>query len=174
MNGMLKKFLPDEFVKDIFHIKAEQLKERGIKGIITDLDNTLVAWDRPDATPEVIEWLEGMQQAGIRVTIVSNNNELRVKAFSEPIQMPFISKANKPLGTAFRRAVKLMGTKKEETVVIGDQLLTDIFGGNRQGLHTILVIPVATSDAKVTTFNRNLESFIMERLRRRGLIYWEE
>lgn len=171
---MLKKFLPDEFVKDVFHIQPDELKERGIKGVITDLDNTLVAWDRPDATPEILEWLESMQQVGIKVTIVSNNNELRVKAFSEPIKMPFISKANKPLGSAFKRALKQMGTKKEETVVIGDQLLTDIFGGNRQGLHTILVIPVAQNDAKITTFNRNLESFIMERLRKRGLIYWEE
>lgn len=171
---MLKKFLPDEFVKDIFHIKAEDLKARGIKGIITDLDNTLVAWDSPTATPEIIEWLGSMQEVGIRVTIVSNNNKLRVRAFSEPIQIPFIAKANKPLGLSFRRALKLMGTRKEETVVIGDQLLTDIFGGNRRGLHTILVIPVATSDAKITSFNRKLEAQIMGRLKRRGLIKWED
>ena len=171
---MLKKFLPDEFAKDIFHIKADALKERGIKGIITDLDNTLVAWDCPEATPEIIEWLVGMQDAGIRVTIVSNNNHLRVNAFSEPLQIPFVAKANKPLGGAFRRALKLMGTGKEETVVIGDQLLTDIFGGNRRGLHTILVVPVATSDAKITSFNRKLEAKIMGRLKQRGLITWEE
>lgn len=171
---MLKKFVPDEFVKDIFHIKADDLKARGIKGVITDLDNTLVAWDCPTATPEVIEWLTSMQEAGIRVTIVSNNNQLRVNAFSEPIQIPFVAKANKPLGGAFRRALKEMGTRKEETVVIGDQLLTDIFGGNRSGLHTILVIPVAASDAKITTFNRKLEAQIMGRLKRRGLIKWEE
>lgn len=171
---MLKMFLPDEFVKDVFHINADELKARGIKGIITDLDNTLVEWDRADATPEIIEWLEGMIQAGIQVTIVSNNNDLRVKTFSEPIQIPFIAKAQKPLRKSFGRALKLMGTKKEETVVIGDQLLTDIFGGNRKGLHTILVIPVATNDAKITTFNRKLESFIMGKLKRRGLISWEE
>lgn len=174
VSEMLKKFLPDEFAKDIFHIKADALKERGIKGVITDLDNTLVAWDCPEATPEIVEWLAGMQNAGIRVTIVSNNNHLRVNAFSEPIQIPFIAKANKPLGGAFRRALKLMGTRKEETVVIGDQLLTDIFGGNRRGLHTILVIPVATSDAKITSFNRKLEAKIMGRLKQRGLITWED
>lgn len=171
---MLKKFLPDEFFKDIFQIKPEDLKARGIKGVITDLDNTLVAWDCLAATPEIIEWLGGMQAAGIRVTIVSNNNKLRVSAFSEPIQIPFIAKANKPLGNAFRRALRLMGTRKEETVVIGDQLLTDILGGNRSGLHTILVVPVATSDAKVTSFNRKLEAKIMASLKRRGLITWEE
>lgn len=171
---MFNNFMPDEYVKDVFHIKPETLKKRGIKGIITDLDNTLVAWDCEDATPEIIEWLKEMKEAGIQVTIVSNNNELRVKTFSEPIQMPFISKAQKPLRKSFQRALKLMGTKKEETVVIGDQLLTDIFGGNRKGLHTILVVPVASSDAKITTFNRKIEGFIMEKLKRRGLIRWEE
>lgn len=171
---MLKKFLPSDFVTDVFQLRAEDLKKRGIKAVITDLDNTLVAWDQSNATAEIIEWLTSLKEAGIKVTIVSNNNELRVKAFSEPIEMPFISKANKPLGSAFRRAMRLMQTKKEETVVVGDQLLTDIFGGNRQGIHTILVIPVATNDAKITSFNRNLERFIMNKLRKKGLIYWEE
>ena len=75
MNKLYKRFLPDEFVKDVFHIKPEKLAAKGIKGIITDLDNTLVEWDRPDATPEIIEWLKGMRDVGIQVTIVSNNNE---------------------------------------------------------------------------------------------------
>lgn len=171
---MLKKFLPDEFVENVLKITPEMLLEKGVKGVITDLDNTLVAWDRPDATPEIIEWLTSLKKAGLEVTIVSNNNELRVKAFSEPIDMVFVSKANKPLTSGFKRALKLMQTKRSETVVIGDQLITDILGGNRAGMHTILVIPVATNDAKITTFNRNLERFIMNRLRRRGLVYWEE
>ena len=67
-----------------------------------------------------------------------------------------------------------MGIEKEETVVIGDQLLTDIFGGNRKGLHTILVVPVATSDAFFTKFNRMIERRIMAGLKRRGMITWEE
>ena len=75
MGNVFKKFLPDEYVKDIFHITPEKLKENGIKGIITDLDNTLVEWDRPEATPEIIDWLAGMKEADILVTIVSNNNE---------------------------------------------------------------------------------------------------
>lgn len=171
---MLKKFLPKGFVEDIYQIKTEHLNERGIKGMIIDLDNTLVAWDCLDATVEVAEWLKQMQQAGIRIVIVSNNNEERVKRFAKPLQIPFVSKANKPLGGAFKRAIKILGTKKRETIVVGDQLLTDIFGGNRQKIHTVLVNPVAASDAKITTFNRNLESFIKERLRKRGLVYWEE
>lgn len=79
---VLKKyFLPDEFVKSIFHISPQKLKERNVKGIITDLDNTLVEWDRPSATPRLIEWFQEMKDHGIQVTIVSNNNEKRVKLF---------------------------------------------------------------------------------------------
>lgn len=166
--------MPNEYVKDVFYILPETLKNKGVKGIITDLDNTLVEWDRPEATPEIIEWLTGMKDAGILVTIVSNNNEARVKAFAEPLGIPYVHKANKPLNKSFVTARKLMGIKKEETVVIGDQLLTDILGGNRKGLHTILVVPVATSDARITTFNRMIERKIMAGLKRRGLITWEE
>lgn len=111
---LLKKFfLPDEFVKNIFHITPEKLKERNVKGIITDLDNTLVEWDRPSATPRLIEWFEEMKEHGIKVTIVSNNNERRVKLFSEPLGIPFIYKARKPMGRAFKRAVSGMDLKKK-------------------------------------------------------------
>lgn len=113
MRVLLKKFfLPDEFVKNIFHITPEKLKERNVKGIITDLDNTLVEWDRPNATPRLIEWFEEMKEHGIKVTIVSNNNERRVKLFSEPLGIPFIYKARKPMGKAFNRAVRNMEPEK--------------------------------------------------------------
>jgi len=167
-------FLPNEYVKDIFRMTPEKLKNKGIRGVITDLDNTLVEWDRPDATAEIIEWMRDMREAGIHVTIVSNNNEERVKAFSEPLGIPFIHRARKPMGKAFRQAVRQMGIPKEQVVVIGDQLLTDIFGGNRSGLHTVLVVPVASSDGLATRFNRKVERMIMRKLERQGLIDWEE
>lgn len=172
---MLKKFfLPDEFVKNIFDITPEKLRERNVKGIITDLDNTLVEWDRPSATPRLIEWFAEMKENGIKVTVVSNNNEKRVKIFSEPLGTPFIYKARKPMGRAFRKAVKNMGLKKEDVVVIGDQLMTDVLGGNRHGYHTILVVPVASSDGFFTRFNRQIERRILSALRRKGYIQWEE
>lgn len=174
VQGLLKKFLPSRHVKSIFQITPEYLKEKGMKAIITDLDNTLVAWDRPDATPELLEWFAEMKKAGIKVLIVSNNNQKRVSAFSQPIDIPYIFEARKPMGKAFRRAVKLLGVKKEETVVIGDQLLTDIFGGNRGGFYTILVLPVAQTDGFWTKFNRRIERRIMNFFKRKGLIQWEE
>lgn len=171
---MYQFFIPSEFVRSVFHITPELLKEKGVKGIITDLDNTLVEWDRPDATPKLIEWFANMKAAGIQVTIVSNNNAMRVQAFANPLGIPFIYKAKKPLGKSFRRALEIMKLKKEEVVVIGDQLLTDVFGGNRQKLHTILVIPVAKSDGFVTKFNRLIERRIFRYLDKKGQVTWEE
>ena len=171
---MLKKFLPDEHVKSILDIQPEELKERGIKGIITDLDNTLVEWDRPNATPELIKWFEQIKKHNILVTIVSNNNELRVKEFSDPLQIPFIFRARKPMARAFNKALAEMKIKKEEAVVIGDQLLTDVLGGNRGGFHTILVVPVAQTDGFFTKFNRFTERRIMNWFRKKGMIQWED
>ncbi|KMY50877.1 YqeG family HAD IIIA-type phosphatase [Peribacillus loiseleuriae] len=171
---MLKLFLPNEHVKSIFEIKPEDLKKKGIKGIVTDLDNTLVEWDRPSATPKLIEWFDSMRDHGILVTIVSNNNETRVKSFSDPLQIPFISLARKPMRRSFRRAVEQMGIKREEAVVIGDQLMTDVLGGNRGGFHTILVVPVVQTDGFWTKFNRKIERRILAFFRRKGMIEWND
>jgi HAD superfamily phosphatase (TIGR01668 family) len=169
-----RKFLPSEFVKSVFDITPERLLEKGIRGIITDLDNTLVEWDRPDATPKLVNWLKSMKDAGIQVTIVSNNSELRVKSFADPLGIPFIYKARKPMGKAFIKALNTMDVKREEVVVIGDQLLTDVVGGNRIKLHTILVLPVAKSDGFFTRFNRLVERRIFKALKRKGFVTWEE
>ena len=171
---MLNDFLPDQHVKNIFEITPQALKEKGIKGIITDLDNTLVEWDRPLATPKIIEWFEEMKRNKIKVTIVSNNKEGRVKAFSDPLNIPFIFAARKPMGRAFKKAMLQMGIKKEEAVVIGDQLLTDVLGGNRSGFHTILVVPVAQTDGFFTKINRTIERRILNWFRKKGKITWED
>ncbi len=171
---MLKHFLPDQHVKNIFEITPESLKRKNIKGIITDLDNTLVEWDRPSATPELMQWFEEIKKHGILVTIVSNNNENRVKFFADPLGIPYIYQARKPMGRAFIRALREMDLKKEETVVIGDQLLTDVLGGNRSGFHTILVVPVAQTDGFFTRINRTVERRILNWFRKKGQLNWED
>ncbi|MFB1050742.1 YqeG family HAD IIIA-type phosphatase [Paraliobacillus sp. JSM ZJ581] len=171
---MLKRFLPSQHVQDIFEITPMMLKEKGIKGIITDLDNTLVAWDVADATPEIIEWFKEMEENGIRITIISNNNEKRVKLFSEPLKTPFVYSARKPLSKAFKRAAKQMKLSKDEIVVIGDQLMTDVLGGNSAGFYTILVVPIVQTDGVWTRINRRMERRILSWMRKKGLITWEE
>lgn len=171
---MLKKFLPNEHVNSIFDIRPNQLKKLGIKGVITDLDNTLVEWDRPDATPELLKWVQLMKDNGILITIVSNNNKERVSSFSGPVEVPFIYHARKPMTKAFRQAMKDMKLKKDEIVIVGDQIFTDVLGGNRLGVHTILVVPIARNDGWITKLNRQMEHFLLAWMKRKGMIYWED
>jgi|SRR5690625_2003424 len=171
---LLKSFLPNEHVQSFTDIQPEVLREKGIKGIITDLDNTLVAWDVKDASPEVIEWFQLMKDHEIKITIISNNKQERVKIFSEPLGTPFVYSARKPLSRAFKTAAKEMGLKKEEVVVIGDQVLTDVLGGNNAGFYTILVVPIVKTDGKITRVNRQIERRILNYMRRKGKISWEE
>lgn len=171
---MFKKFLPSSYVKDIYEIDPIELNKQGIKGIITDLDNTLVAWNVAHATDEVKQWFQKMAEHDIKVTIMSNNNEDRVKIFADPLKMSYVASAKKPLTKAFKKVAKQMNLKKEEVAVVGDQVLTDVLGGNRAGFHTILVVPIVQTDAKITKFNRKIERRIMNYMRKKGQIDWEE
>lgn len=155
---MFKKLIPRMQIKSIYEIPLADLWQNGIRGIITDLDNTLVGAKDPLATPELIEWLKFVKNTGFKVVIVSNNHLGRVSTFSLPLDIPFIHGARKPTIRAFRQALTLMNLSASETIVIGDQMLTDVLGGNRMGLHTILVQPISLRDEGIfTRFNRRLE-----------------
>ncbi|MCL1630445.1 YqeG family HAD IIIA-type phosphatase [Sporolactobacillus sp. CPB3-1] len=171
---MLKQFLPEEHAESILNIDPDKLKRRGIKALVTDLDNTLIAWNEKDMKPELMRWFSELREAGITVMIVSNNNERRVQAFSHLADLPFIYHARKPLPFAFKRAMKMMDVTGEETVVVGDQLMTDIWGGNQVGAHTLLVTPIASTDGWATKVNRHLERWILSLLRRKGWLKWGE
>jgi uncharacterized protein len=169
----LEKLMPDQFVESIHHIDIDQLRKKHIRAVITDLDNTLVEWDRPHATPEVEAWLKRLTEAGIQVTVVSNNNQDRVDRFCAPLGVRFICAARKPSRRAFLQAVRDMNVTIAETVVIGDQLFTDVLGGNRLGFHTILVVPVAETDGFWTRINRRMERVALYWMRRKGMITWK-
>jgi HAD superfamily phosphatase (TIGR01668 family) len=171
---LLKSLLPNDYVKTVHDIPLEELKQQGIKGIITDLDNTLVEWDRPEATPEVKEWFQQVKDAGMKLTIVSNNSEKRVRSFAAPVQVNFIHSAKKPMTKAFVEACKQMNILVSEAVVVGDQIFTDVLGGNRANIHTILVVPVTDTDGVFTRFNRRMERYVLSWMRKKGMIHWEE
>jgi len=171
---MIKKFLPQKMYRDIYLLTPEYMKAHNLKGIITDLDNTLIRWDKPDATPEIRAWFQQFIDAGIQVVVCSNNNEKRVKIFADQVGLPFVFKARKPLVRGFKRAQQLMGLESHEIIVIGDQLMTDVFGGNRGGFHTILVAPLVKTDEWKTYLNRKMEKVIMRRFQKKNLANWEE
>lgn len=165
---MLNLFLPNKHVQSIYELTPEMFKDEGIAGIVVDLDNTLVPWNVADATDEVRQWLEALIKANLKVMIFSNNDEERVKRFAEPLNIPYIYRAKKPLKQSFNRAAKMMGISAGQLAVVGDQLLTDILGGNRIGAYTILVVPIVESDAPITQFNRQTEKLIMNHFYRTG------
>lgn len=169
----MSRLLPNEYVPSVFDISLDDLKARGIKAIITDLDNTLVEWDRPEATEELVDWFAKIKESGFQIVIVSNNQEKRVSKFAEPHGIPFIYSAKKPMVRSFLQAAKKMDRKTEECVVVGDQLFTDVLGGNRAGFYTVLVAPVVESDGFFTKFNRRLERVALAWMKRKGMIEWE-
>ncbi|BBI34788.1 YqeG family HAD IIIA-type phosphatase [Cohnella abietis] len=170
---MFKRLIPDQIVNTVFDIDLDELKARGVRGIITDLDNTLVSAKTPLATPELVGWLDLVKDQGFKVVILSNNNSTRVSKFAEPLGIPFIPSARKPAGASFHKAAKLMELSNEQAVVVGDQMLTDVLGGRRAGLHTILVTPIAPrEEGWATQINRRIEKIALARLRKKGL--WPE
>lgn len=167
---MFQRLLPDQIVNTVFDIDLVELKNKGVRGIITDLDNTLVSAKTPLATPELVGWLDSLKELGFKVVILSNNNLTRVSKFAEPLHIPFIPAARKPAGRAFRRALDVMDLKPEQAVVVGDQMLTDVLGGHRAGMHAILVTPITLGEEGfMTRINRRIEKIALARLRKKGL-----
>ena len=170
---MFERFIPQLRVKTVYDINLDELKSKGIKGIITDLDNTLVGAKDPLATPQLAAWLEEVKRQGFKLVIVSNNDHVRVSTFATPLDISFVHAARKPSIRPFRKAMGLMMLSPIETAVIGDQLMTDVLGGNRMKMYTILVDPISIQDEGWTTrINRRLERMVTGRLRKQGK--WNE
>ena len=166
--GLIKTyFMPNDYVQSVFQIDIEKLANSGFKGIITDLDNTLVGWDVKTPTKEIQEWFKKANDLGLTI-------EKRVSVFSKDLDVDFIFKARKPMGRAFKKAIQHMNIKPEETIVIGDQMLTDVLGGNNNGLYTIMVVPVKKTDGFLTRLNRIIERRLLNYFKRKGYITWEE
>ncbi|MDA8195340.1 MAG: YqeG family HAD IIIA-type phosphatase [Thermaerobacter sp.] len=160
---MIKILQPRLFVASIYDLDLTRLKARGITGIIMDLDNTLVGWNQPDAPEALSSWLLALRRQGFVTCIVSNNLGERVKQFSSQVGMMSIARAAKPRRRAFRQAMRKMGTRAANTAVIGDQVFTDILGGNRLRLYTILVHPIDRREFWTTRMIRQLEHALVRR-----------
>ena len=129
---MLNRFYPDEYIKSIDRIDFERYYRQGIRGIISDIDNTLVPHGFP-ADEHIIKVFEKIHALGIDTCLISNNQKPRVKPFAEAVQSKYIYDAHKPGRKSYLKAMELMGTDKKSTLFLGDQIFTDIWGANRQG-----------------------------------------
>lgn len=155
---------PDLYVDSLLDIPLGQLQDKNIKAFILDLDNTITEWNSNHIREEIGTWFASIRSQGFKACILSNNGQERVLQVAESLGIPFIHRAQKPRRGAFHRAVSLMGVKAEETAVIGDQIFTDVLGGNRAGLYTILVVPIARREFVGTKFSRAMEYFVLRRL----------
>lgn len=161
---MIKWFKPTWMVESIYSITPAQLEKNNIKAILTDLDNTLIAWNNPEATEESILWIEMMKKAGIPVMILSNNSDKRVKVVADHLGLEYIPRGMKPSRRGMRQAQKKLGLPKEQILMVGDQIMTDILASNRFGVRNVLVKPILASDAWNTKFNRFIELKVMNAL----------
>ena len=172
---MLKILRPKVYVNSVYDIDLKKLKKlKKIKGIIVDLDNTLVAWGKKEVSQEIIDWVKEAKKLGLKICIVSNTNSKRVAELAKIFDIPYHSKYFKPFSIAFNNGLKILDTKKSETMVIGDQIFTDILGGNRLKLLTILVTPIVKKDSIGTFLHRNLEKIFISFWLRRGIIKKED
>ena len=159
---MFEYFRPTLQAPSLDLISVEQLTRDGIKGLIIDLDNTMTPWNDIEVGPKVAEWFIRVKAAGICACVVSNNSKRqRVAVVAERLDIPFVFGATKPRRRAFRSGMELLGTGQKDTAVIGDQLFTDILGGNRLGLYTILVTPINDHEFIGTRVMRRMEKVLV-------------
>ncbi len=163
---MLERFFPATECKSTYKIDFEDYYKRGFRGVIFDIDNTLVPHDAP-ADENAIELMKRLKKIGFKICLLSNNKEPRVKSFNEPLDVLYIYKANKPLKSGYRRAIEIMGTEEKATMSVGDQLFTDVWGANRVGMYTILVRPINPKEEIQIVLKRILEKPILRAYRRR-------
>ncbi|MFO8192437.1 MAG: YqeG family HAD IIIA-type phosphatase [Bacillota bacterium] len=161
---MLRLLTPKEHLDNIYQIDPEHLQSLGIKGIITDMDNTLVPWSDRFVYPRLRTLLSDLKEKGFQLFIVSNNSRNRGISLARELDIPAIWYAVKPRRHAFRRAMKNMDLSPGEVAVVGDQIFTDVLGGNRLGLHTILVNPISEKEFFWSRLMRKLERLVLKRL----------
>jgi len=158
-------FAPDMSCRRITDIPLDELQELGVKGLLLDLDNTITAWHKSEVTEPICQWLCGLKDRGFAACIVSNNHERRVKNIAEQLSLPYVYSAAKPRRKSYRRAAALLDIPLPQLAMVGDQLLTDVLGGNRAGLFTIFVEYIHPREHWGTThIFRPLERWVLKRI----------
>lgn len=167
---MLQILCPNDFAQSIFDIDLDRLKKLGISGMILDLDNTLMAWDRDEVPAKAAKWVATARDKGFALCIASNGLKSRVAQISERLGIPAIPKAVKPRKKPFRKALEILNLPPTQVAVVGDQVFTDVLGGNRMQLYTILINPVSRKELRTTRMVRHVERRVIARLHRKGYL----
>ncbi|MFV0465115.1 MAG: YqeG family HAD IIIA-type phosphatase [Lachnospiraceae bacterium] len=163
---------PDEYLESAYQINFRQLYHKGYRGVIFDIDNTLVPHGAP-ADARSITLISDLKKMGYQVVLMSNNRKERVKSFQKNMRVPYIWKAGKPNPKNYRRSMRIMKTNHKNTLFVGDQIFTDISGANLAKIRTILVKPINPQEEIQIVLKRYLERIVLlfykRRLRKRTL-----
>lgn len=157
---MLEKLYPDVYLDSAYGIDFEEMYRKGIRGILFDIDNTLVPHGAPP-DDRARELFSRLRQIGFSCCVLSNNKEPRVKPFCDEVHIPYICHAHKPSVGNYKEAMRMLGTDAGSTVFIGDQIFTDIYGANRAGIPTILVKPIHPKEEIQIVLKRYLERIVL-------------
>ncbi len=170
--AFFKKFIPTYFVPKIEDIDYDKLKEQGVKSLFFDLDNTLIAYDCDIISNETLNLLIKLEKT-FDVVVISNSNKDRVIPAVHHLKYVYFAK--KPTKIGLKKALNIVGKQKDEVILIGDQIITDIFGANRLGIASILVKPIKkSSDRKITKFNRKIANMVLKGVKKRYPKAYEE
>jgi hypothetical protein len=154
---------PDYYYESVFQIPYDELWKMNIRGIIFDIDNTLTRFDEKQPSAKIVALLSKLERMGFRICLCTNNTNKRLGHFCENLNYPGIANAIKPLTRGLRYAMKTMGTQPTHTVIIGDQLLSDIWAGKNAKITTILVKPLSEKDFILVKMKRVVERFILRK-----------
>lgn len=157
---MFKKFYPQDYYTSTYKIDFKEYYDRGYRGILFDIDNTLVPHDAP-ADEKAIRLIKKLKDIGFKICLISNNKEPRVAKFNEQLQVEYIFKAGKPLKKGYLKAMETLGTTVDNTMFVGDQLFTDLWGANTTGIYSILVMPINKKEEIQIVLKRIPEKLIL-------------
>lgn len=162
---MFQGLYPSEYYESAYDIDYESYYEKGYRGILFDVDNTLVEHDQP-VTLQAIELFERLKEIGFKTCIISNNKDYRVKPLADTLESQYVYKAGKPSPGGYEKGMEYMETTPETTFFVGDQIFTDVWGANRAGIHSILVKQIAAHEEIQIVLKRKLEHIIMHEYRK--------
>ncbi|MBN2604672.1 MAG: YqeG family HAD IIIA-type phosphatase [Bacilli bacterium] len=172
-----KDFIPKEYHHSFFDIDFVSLYQQGYRLLLTDLDNTLISYAEEIATKRILEKIEELKNIGFEVVILSNNHQPRIDKFVKDLHISGYASAHKPLTSGIKKAVSGCSKqyKKSEIIIVGDQLMTDIWGANRYGSYAILVDPIKAKTEKwYTKLNRKIEENMINKIKRKESEIYKE
>lgn len=169
----MKKLLPSYIIDNVADLGENFYSKHNIKAVIFDIDNTLVCHKEMTPPENVIEYFEFLKSIGIKYAIVSNNNKERVSSFCRNLDIPYYYKALKPRKKYLKKALNDLGEKRENTLLVGDQLFTDIYGANKMGFLSVMVNALGEDETSFVSFKRKFEKKILHK-HKNSIKKWKE